>query len=78
MGTGDAMAFATTGGWRVFDQARGIADHIQELMEKEPAPIEFHGDHLYDADQERRDELARAKQLLDDDELILQKVLAEV
>jgi hypothetical protein len=83
MSNTNAIVFAITGGWDVFDVSRGVVDHIENLLEAERAEsdtpiIEWHGDHYFDPDQELRDKLARAKSLMDEAELLCQEVLESV
>jgi hypothetical protein len=63
----DATLFSITGGWDIFDRARGVSDHIQELMAEEGEP-----------DMPILLELEKAKRLIDEAELICQRIMAEM
>jgi hypothetical protein len=92
MGIAEAASFTIGGGWDVFDRARSVADHLEHLIhediEEYGDPIEFHegeddlfgkiSPHFFDPNQERIFELERAKALIDEAELIMQNILAEI
>jgi hypothetical protein len=63
----DAMVFTISGGWDIFDRARGVSDHIQDLMQEEGEP-----------DMPVLLELEKAKRLIDEAEVICQRILAEM
>jgi hypothetical protein len=80
MRSANAIVFAISGGWDVFDKSRNVVEHIENLLEVERAEsniplIEWHDDHYFDPDQELRDKLARAKALMDEAEVLCQEVL---
>ena len=83
MRSANAVAFAISGGWDVFDKSRGVVEHIEDILEAERAEnddpiIEWHEDHYFDPDQELREKLVRAKALMDEAEVLCQEVLESV
>ncbi|HVP20407.1 MAG TPA: hypothetical protein VMS73_00950 [Anaerolineaceae bacterium] len=63
----DATVFSISGGWDGFDRARGISEYIQGLMKEEGEP-----------DISVVLELEKAIRLIDEAEVICQKVMSEM
>ncbi len=82
MSIADAMAFTVTGGWDVFDKCLSVPEHIEHLLETDRSDngdpiVEWQGDQYVDPDQKIRDDLARARELIDEARLLCQQCMSE-